>query len=121
MAYTFKVMKHEKIIAEATTFAEAQAEAERTGAHVLIPVPKRNPAKRSKRNPSVYQLQPESKQAICKKVASLQVGDFVTLLQKGAAYSPDKVRAEYQVVMRHGDDVAVCVVVWVVVFVFKAQ
>ena len=277
MAYTFKVMKGEKIIAEATTFAEAQAEADRSGAHVLIPVAKRNPAKKRKRNPyphqkqpvykaggpeaalsaaqvglrvlekhraeaktdkqretyaksiaktqrdianlqqelsgkqrnpldttfaagelisdiakvitaqhplwiydpedgtfafgepdteyrelpkfeifaekngsvsvydhmygghitlkpmknwsdqpkrlkefeqwfhgtgrlsaqrnpSVYQLQPESKQAICKKVASLQVGDFVTMLQKGAAYSPDKVRAEYQVVMRHGDD-----------------
>jgi hypothetical protein len=170
MAYTFKVMKGEKIIAEATTFAEAQSEAERTGAHVLIPVPKRNPtqvknpdlemklhdavqshvdgrrslavgdtvngctvlhidarsikfrlkkggtmqfffsnyqrnpSKHSKRNPSVYQLQPESKQAICRKVASLQVGDFVTMLQKGAAYSPDKVRADYQVIMRHGED-----------------
>jgi hypothetical protein len=54
-----------------------------------------------RQNPSVYQLQPESKQAVCKKVASLQVGDFVTMLQKGAAYSPDKVRAEYRVTAIH--------------------
>ena len=48
MSYAYKVLKGEKIVAEATTYAEAQAEAKRVGGHVLSPVSERNPSSGAK-------------------------------------------------------------------------